>query len=280
MFKKIVLVTFFFLFNMGSSIYAADDISFKGTSKSASGDALTFAGKLYKPQGNGPFPALVLMHGCNGVGQSHTSWAEKSNSWGYVTLILDSFGPRGIKNICGNTREIPENSRSLDALDAKAYLAELPFVDRNRIGIMGFSHGGGATLCAISQSNLKTFYFHYKTGLSSPDLIEPLRRVGPFKAAVAFYPFCADNLGDSESPLLILIGDKDSRAPAGHCKSNMPEGKTKHEVILKIYEGATHEFDVEGPERVVAIYKMRHDPKATADATYRVWEFLKKYLYD
>jgi dienelactone hydrolase len=280
MFKKIVLVTFFFLFNMGSSIYAADDISFKGTSKSASGDALTFTGKLYKPQGNGPFPALVLMHGCGGVDQSYISWAEKIASWRYVTLVFDSFGPRGKKDVWGKNREVPENSRALDALDAKAYLAELPFVDRNRMGIMGFSHGANATLCAISPSNVNAFYNYYKDGLTSPDLIEPLRRVGPFKAAIAFYPWCGDNLSDSEAPLLILMGDKDSRAPAGHCKTYMPEGKTKHEIILKIYEGATHEFDVVGPERVVVIYKMRHDPQATADATYRVSEFLKKYLYD
>ena len=53
--------------------------------------------RLYLPdEGDGPFPAVVLLHGCSGVAPRSRMWAEKLNSWGYATLIVDSFGPRWV----------------------------------------------------------------------------------------------------------------------------------------------------------------------------------------
>ncbi len=49
------------------------------------------------------FPAVVLLHGCNGNwGRLDERWGVTIASWGYVTLTIDSFGPRGIKNSCGS----------------------------------------------------------------------------------------------------------------------------------------------------------------------------------
>lgn len=279
MIKRVFLVTLFLLFTLGSA-YGQEDISFKGTSKSSSGKPFTFTGKLYKPPGNYSFPAVVLLHGCNGILEYHHSWAEKITSWGYVVLVLDSLGPRGLKSVCENPHDLAESLRVRDAFDAKAYLSELPFVNRNRIGIVGFSHGGGTILCALSRINLKNFSDYFNKGVPPSELSDLYKQKGPFQVAVAFYPFCGGELFDSESPLLILAGDKDTWTPAGNCKSNMPGGKTKHEIVLKIYEGATHAFDRDVPERVVLTHKIRHDPQATADATHRVYEFLKKYLFD
>ena len=68
-----------------------------------------FSSWLAKPEGDGPFPAVVLMHGCSGTGKntSHqTVWrglnrhARLLNENGYVTLIVDSFGARRITDGC------------------------------------------------------------------------------------------------------------------------------------------------------------------------------------
>ncbi len=56
-------------------------------------------GSLMKPAGNGPFPAIVMLHGCAGIEATHNTWASRLKSWGYVTLIVDSFGPRGVGNV-------------------------------------------------------------------------------------------------------------------------------------------------------------------------------------
>ena len=51
---------------------------------------------LEVPDGNGPFPAIIVLHGCGGRGRGQEVWAQRLNSWGYVALIPDSFAPRGV----------------------------------------------------------------------------------------------------------------------------------------------------------------------------------------
>jgi poly(3-hydroxybutyrate) depolymerase len=62
-------------------------------------------GYLFTPAGAGPFPAVVIMHGCDGLGwlrPTRASWtlfkgyAQRYVAHGYAALVLDSFEPRGI----------------------------------------------------------------------------------------------------------------------------------------------------------------------------------------
>ncbi|HET6367398.1 MAG TPA: hypothetical protein VFG27_09245 [Pseudomonadales bacterium] len=48
-------------------------------------------GQLSLPDGPGPFPAMILMHGCNGVGRAERGWASALVSWGYAAFVVDSF---------------------------------------------------------------------------------------------------------------------------------------------------------------------------------------------
>ena len=118
-------------------------------------------GYLTKPQGSGPFPAIVHLHGCNGLskafkdGTDKGQWSEQLAAWGYAVLVVDSFTSRGIAQICaGNSAT---TSRIADAYGALAYLATQPFVDPNRIALVGFSHGGTTTLGVVSQRELDLF---------------------------------------------------------------------------------------------------------------------------
>ena len=72
----------------------------------------------------------------------------------------------------------------------------------------------------------------------------------PFAASIAVYPYCKSGPLDSNTPSLILIGEKDDWALPSACSFYMPgeagyylEDKPKHEVILKIYPGAYHDFN-------------------------------------
>src|SRR5580704_7268540 len=56
---------------------------------------------LYRPSGGGPFPAVVLLHTCAGLGPHVHAWARKLQDWGYVALVVDSFTPRGNGVVCG-----------------------------------------------------------------------------------------------------------------------------------------------------------------------------------
>jgi hypothetical protein len=68
---------------------------------------IDFAGPLYNllvPQasnGGGPFPAVVVLHGCIGITGHFTGIADRRSSWGYVALAVDSLGPRGLADRSG-----------------------------------------------------------------------------------------------------------------------------------------------------------------------------------
>ena len=102
--------------------------------------------QLWLPPGNGPFPAVLVMHGCGGINDSHRSWAGRLVGWGYAAVIVDSFGPRNQRRVCESV-ETPSRLivRGLDAHNAATYLRTLPNIQADQIGIVGFSHGGGAT---------------------------------------------------------------------------------------------------------------------------------------
>jgi dienelactone hydrolase len=220
---------------------------------------------MKKPAGNGSFPAVVLMHGCGGIqAKRDNRWAERLLSWGYVTLEVDSLGPRGISNVCTYSSKDSMDiihRRVNDAYDAKKYLADLPFIDQKRIAIMGWSHGGVTTLESLDRNE-----------------------ENPFRVAVAFYPSCRISLTGLNAPLLILIGEADDWTPAGQCVSAMPKEKTLPEIALKVYPGAFHGFDILGANYNVqgsnGSHHLQYNPEAEADSIIQVKAFFEKYLWN
>ncbi len=63
-------------------------------------------GSILLPEGKPPFPAVVVMHGCNGVTQSTRVWARRLASWGYAALDHRQLHTRGLENVC----EVSANS--------------------------------------------------------------------------------------------------------------------------------------------------------------------------
>ncbi len=101
----------------------------------------TVGGSVSKPDGNGPFPALVLLHGCGGPQPGNALWAAELNKWGYVTIEIDSFVRRGVKEICTDLKRVTVSERVVDAYAALDYLQTLAPVEKDRIGVMGWSYG-------------------------------------------------------------------------------------------------------------------------------------------
>src|SRR4029450_7340740 len=63
--------------------------------------------ELWLPPGTGPFPAVVVMHGCSGVRDHHRGWAGRLTEWGYAAALLDSFHPRNANSTCYNKMSNP-----------------------------------------------------------------------------------------------------------------------------------------------------------------------------
>ena len=134
--KRKTAISFFLVFFVAVSFAFAEEwVTFKGTSKT--GEALMLKGILEKPQGEGPFPAVVMLHGASGIlgidgtGKAFSTWSQRLAGWGYVSLQVDSFGPRGKSDITGDPSEVSPQLRAQDAHDAKSYLTGLAFVNRN-----------------------------------------------------------------------------------------------------------------------------------------------------
>ena len=116
---------------------------------------------------------------------------------GYAVLMVDSFAPRDRREMCAPRTfdlELYRN-RARDAYGALLFLQAQPFVRPDRIGIMGWSQGGGALLFAIGTQSF-----------SRPSQLPR----GDFRAAVAFYPSSCDEQRQQPSwsttiPLMVLI---------------------------------------------------------------------------
>ncbi len=151
----------------------------------------TLQGELYAPTGVGPFPAVVLLHGCRGMTDGIRFWAEKLAGWGFVTLVLDSFGPRGVSEACLNPAGFPPMTRAFDAYLAADYLRALPFVSNQKVGVLGHGHGGWSALYLS-------------------DRWAEFAGVRPFDAIVALYPACEPHvMRQLDAATLILVVEKE-----------------------------------------------------------------------
>ena len=91
-------------------------------------------GYLAKPEGTGPFPAVIGLHGCAGMPDAtKRKLVDELVGGGYVVLLVDSFATRGIDHACtGRVPDIAGKRRS-DAFGALAFLAGQSFVDPQRV---------------------------------------------------------------------------------------------------------------------------------------------------
>ena len=231
-------------------------------------EPVTLTAELYMPKGPGPFPALVLLHGCGGIGPVIIAWAEWLRAEGYAALVLDSFGGRGIRRLCADTSPLRGQRRAPDVHAAAAYLATLPVIDRNRIGAIGWSHGGWTVLWAGN------------TDEQSPHV--------KLRALVAFYPVCADVAAyGGATPLLMLLGELDEWTSPEPCRLvALGARRAGRDVVDVLYPGAHHGFDAAHLPRPIRVADARggrgatvaYNPSAHADAERRVREFLARHL--
>jgi len=191
---------------------------------------------MFRPPGAGPFPAVIMLHGCGGMltsrgyeTRSYRHWLDLLAANGHVALLVDSLNPRGHRTICEQMKRtiLISRERVQDAYAALDWLSGQPYVRRERIGLIGWSNGGSGTLYTLRAS----------------------RPERGFRAGVAFYPGCRA-LSRSKTPyrpyapLLVLSGEADDWTPAAPCIELARIAKTQGaEMEIVTYPGAHHSFD-------------------------------------
>jgi dienelactone hydrolase len=252
---------------------AAETVTFPGS-------GVTLTGVLYRPEGSGPFAAVVALHGCGGLnGRSgslsarHADWADRLVAAGFIVLFPDSFGSRGATGQQCTTRDRvtrPSRERVGDANAARTFLQARADVKADAVSLLGWSNGGSTVL--------------YTVAAAAPADGKP-----DFAKAVAFYPGCRVPLErgnwHTRLPLLILIGEADDWTAAEPCRALANAGGSSVSIVG--YPGAYHDFD--SPSRRLrerrglaftadksGVAHQGTDPKARADAITRVPGFLAR----
>jgi dienelactone hydrolase len=238
-----------------------------GESAPAPEPGIEIAAWLDKPAGAGPFPAVVFLHGCLGATEAGLRLiGERTVSWGYVYLGIDSFGPRGIRQQFQEGLGATIAERARDAYGALDYLARLPFVDPNRIALMGASQRAIVTLFAIERND-------------GPELSDR-----HFKAAIAEYPCCLRGGGSVALlvPTLVLVGELDDWTPARFCRDMVERlAPNSAPVKLVIYPGAYHAFNavsLKGHPRTYDGHRMEYNEAAANAANWEMKQFLAECL--
>jgi dienelactone hydrolase len=238
---------------------------------------------VYRPDGPGPFPAVVALHDCGGLAhhrpttetRHYVEWARLLVAHGFVVLFPDSFRSRGVGPQCREPHRKVRASRErvADANAARRWLQAQSYVKPDRISLLGWSNGGVAALWTVRLTAAA-----HDGGAD-------------FRAAVSLYPGCRrlrDTAWSARVPTLILVGSADDWTPAAVCQQMVAgtRGRSAHVQII-VYPGAPHEFDrPNSPIRlhtglVNAADPSGHahsgtNPAARADAQKRVPEWLAR----
>lgn len=215
------------------------------------GDGKELEAYLYKPKGKGPFPALIALHGAGGIFPYQLWWAKEISKKGYVVLFIDHYCTRDLLcevksddedqargEIMRNWQEVSPRQRVLDAVAGYSWLSEEVYIDKSKIGLIGWSWGGAAAMFAQKIARR----------LSLPN--------GGFKATIAFYPnlkFVLDKpqwtkTGPIEQPTLILYGKYDILESEQAYETLLSAGYSG-EIRVVGFDKAYRKFDELGPYR-------------------------------
>lgn len=225
----------------------------------------TVTGHLHLPDGQGPFPAVVLLPHCGGVGSDNVRsvWPDFLTENGYAALAVDTFGPQGQSKCVGLNKSESRPLQSDFAYGALDYLAGRSDVAGDRVAVMGFSEG------AFAINNYIAPYSNAR------------HRSNEFKAAISHYGGCRNvhRHSPGDMPLLLVEPEHDSKL-APQCMSKA--GKTAH-IYLKVLENAYHAYDDPQKRQVRtddAGNKMLYSYPATKEAQDYIKVFLAHFIGD
>ncbi|MGE5110051.1 MAG: dienelactone hydrolase family protein [Acidobacteriaceae bacterium] len=180
---------------------------------------------LYTPDGNGPFPALIVIHEWWGLNDWVKEQAQKLAENGYETLAIDLYRgkvattPEEAHEIM---RGVPEDRANRDLLAAYDYLAAQANVNKNKIGAIGWCMGGGYALdLALAQPKLAVTVINYGH-LATDDA--QLKKI--------------------DAKILGIFGEQDRGIPPDSVKAFEQQlKKLGKSVETKIYPDAGHAFE-------------------------------------
>ena len=189
------------------------------------------SGKLHLPPGDGPFPAVVLMHGSfdpKDLAPWFDELVPRLVDADIAAFVVDSFSGRGLSSTAEYPARLSRAARLVDAFRALSTLVPVDEIDERRIGITGYASGGTAALLAAHRQVIAA---RLAGGRS-------------FIAHLPVYPSCQPrfrSLALSYMPMLLLTGGQDEYEPAEYCMDYVEQAASAgYDVRIKVYPEAQH----------------------------------------
>jgi carboxymethylenebutenolidase len=225
----LVLVVAFILFLAGSIAldYAigADRLdTVANITISGTGEAPDVRAYVSQPEGEGPFPTVIMIHEFWGLNEAIVSKADLLAEEGYFVIAPDTFRgsttgwvPRAIYQVISAR---PENINT-DLDSVYAWLEFQPGIDADRIAIAGFCYGGRTSLgYSLHNNQLAATVIFYGSPETDPAILKTL-----------------------PGPVLGIFGEADQSIPVDQVnafEAALTEAGVPHEIT--IYEGQPHAF--------------------------------------
>jgi carboxymethylenebutenolidase len=236
------------------------DIDMTGSS-ALRGGSQPLRGYLATPEGEGPWPGVVVVHEAFGLEDVTRRQVDRLAAAGYLTLAVDLFSAGGARKCLVSTMRAlrsGEGRAFTDIRTARLWLAESPLCT-GRIGVIGFCMGGGFALMTV----------------------------GDFDAAAPNYgqlPRDLDAALVGACPVVGSYGGKDFtlRGAAAKLDTALTRAGVAHDV--KEYPAAGHAFLNDGPtgpkvlRPLLRVTNMGPEPVSAADAWQRIEAFFAEHL--
>lgn len=228
------------------------------------GGSVGLTGVLAVPEGEGPWPGVVMVHEAYGINDVMRRQVARVAEAGYLALMPDLFAQGGARKCLTATFRAlrsGEGRAFVDIERARALLAVRP--DSTGVsGVLGFCMGGGFALVAASGHG--------------------------FEAASVNYGILPRDLDDAVEHACPIVGsyggrDKSLRGAVAKLEPVLTAHGIAHD--LKEYPTAGHSFlnDAESGPAAVRLLTSRimgagPDPVAAADAWRRIEAFFGEHL--
>lgn len=216
--------------------------------------------RIEKPDGAGPFPAVILVSGDFGLGlkfskKHYDNVQKRLVELGFFTLRLNYVAARNATTFM----DVPTYKVADDICIAANYLKKDNFVKKRAVNVIGWSWGGASAFRSLRQTGS--------------------RESANVAAVVAYYPHCIEaRHWDSEIPVLVLGGGIDLVCPIRKCNAIFDRLGQPDKLTVRVFDGARHGFDVpELKDATITEYGiMAYDETAAKAAWNEVVKFLIK----
>ncbi|TNE37810.1 MAG: alpha/beta hydrolase [Sphingomonadales bacterium] len=233
------------------------------------GESKEVAAILSLPEGPGPHPAVIFFNGFDSIKEMHYAfYAKDAAKRGIAVLFIDQEGTGEAMRLQGIHKQVESEKIAGMWYD---YLAALPEIDGDRIGVSGISNGGydaprsaafekrlKAVVCVGAFYNADDYMGRFEGGKMSvtaglADLDEHMMKVhGVDDVETAWRAFAKRDLNGVMDkvtvPLLVVHGENDRQVPIWHADRTIAEAVNSPKVEYKVFtlsEGSTEHVGVD-----------------------------------